>query len=92
MAQIRPMAHTVASVTLGAQGRVAIPAPIRKALDFLPGERLLVRVEGDHLIVEKTNAVERRVHARFRKAAGRSLADGLIEQRHRDAADSDEAR
>ncbi len=92
MADFGTMAHAVASVTLGAQGRLVIPAPIRKALDFLPGERLLVRVEGDQLVVEKTNAVERRVHARFRKARGRSLADELIEERRQDAANSDETR
>ena len=92
MADTAKMAHAVASITLGGQGRLVIPAPIRKALDFLPGERLLIRVEGEQLVVEKTNAVERRVHARFRKARGRSLADELIEERRRDAASSDETR
>ena len=75
-----------ASITLGAQGRLVLPAPFRKALDLSAGEHLLVRLETDHLVIEKTAAVERRLHQRFRKAEGRSLADELIEERRREAA------
>ena len=80
------MARPQASITLGAQGRLVLPAPFRKALDLSAGEHLLVRLEADHLVIEKTAAVERRVHQRFRKADGRSLADELIEERRREAA------
>ena len=62
-----------------------VPASIRRFLDFSPGERLVGRVEGGHLVVEKPSAVERRVHERFRKAEDRSLADELIKERRRDA-------
>ena len=82
----RTMARPQASITLGAQGRLVLPAPFRKALDLSAGEHLLVRLEADHLVIEKTAAVERRVHQRFRKADGRSLADELIEERRREAA------
>lgn len=75
-----------ASITLGAQGRLVLPAPFRKALDLSAGEHLLVRLEADHLVIEKSAAVERRVHQRFRKAEGRSLADELIEERRHEAA------
>ena len=75
------MAEAAASVTLGAQGRLVLPARFRKALHLTPGDRLLVRIVGEHLVVEGTDAVERRVHARFRNAAGRSLAAELIEER-----------
>lgn len=80
------MARAQASITLGAQGRLVLPAPFRKALDLSAGEQLLVRLEADHLVIEKTAAVERRLHQRFRKAEGRSLADELIEERRREAA------
>lgn len=63
-----------------------LPAPFRKALDLSVGEHLVVRLEADHLVIEKSAAVERRVHQRFRKADGRSLADELIEERRREAA------
>ena len=75
-----------ASITLGAQGRLVLPAPFRKALDLSAGEHLLVRLEADHLVIEKTAVVERRIHQRFRKAEGRSLADELIEERRDEAA------
>ncbi len=78
--------EAAASVTLGAQGRLVLPGHFRKALDLTPGDRLLVRLEQEHLVVEKIEAVERRVHARFRKAEGRSLAAELIEERRREAA------
>ena len=65
---------------------MVLPAPFRKALDLSPGEHLLVRLEADHLVIEKTDAVERRVHERFRKAGGRSLTDELIDERRREAA------
>ena len=64
-----------------------LPAPFRKALDLSAGQHLLVRLEADHLVIEKTDAVERRIHERFRRAEGRSLTDELIDERRREAAD-----
>ena len=79
-------ADAVASVALGAQGRLVIPAAFRKALDLSPGEHLLLRIESEHLVLEKPTAVERRIHARFRGVGDRSLADELIEERRQEAA------
>lgn len=81
------MARPGASITLGAQGRLVLPAPFREALDLSVGEHLLVRLEADHLVIEKVAAVERRIHQRFRKAEGRSLADELIEERRGEASE-----
>ena len=74
-----------ADVQFGAQGRVVVPAPIRKALGFQPGEILVARVEDDHLVIEKRESVERRIRARFRRSGGRSLADELIAERREEA-------
>ena len=74
-----------ADVRLGAQGRLVVPAPIRKALGFQPGETLVARVEGGRLVIEKPEAVERRLHAWFRKFEGRSLAEELIAERREEA-------
>ena len=74
-----------AAVQLGAQGRVVVPAPIRKALGFRPGETLVARVEDDHLVIEKPASVERRIRDRFRKSGGRSLAEELIAERREEA-------
>ena len=72
-------------VRLGAQGRLVVPAPIRKALGFRPGETLVARIEGGRLVIEKPEAVERRLHAWFRKFEGRSLAEELIAERREEA-------
>ena len=74
-----------ADIRLGAQGRLVVPASIRKELGFRPGETLVARVEDGHLVIEKPEAVERRLHAWFRKFEGRSLAEELIAERREEA-------
>ena len=85
MWQTVTMTELYADIRLGTQGRLVVPAPIRRALGFSDGETLVARTEQNHLIIEKTSAVERRVHARFRGATGRCLADELINERRREA-------
>ena len=74
-----------ADVQFGAQGRVVVPALIRRALGFQPGETLVARVEDDHLVIEKPESVERRIHVRFRKSGERSLSEELIAERREEA-------
>ena len=80
-----------AGVQLGAQGRVVVPAPIRKTLGFRPGDTLVARVEDDHLVIEKPESVERRIRSRFRKSRARSLADELLAERREEARREDES-
>ena len=70
---------------------MVVPAEMRRALGFLPGETLVARVEDDHLVIEKPESVERRIRARFRNSGNRSLADELIAERRREARREDEA-
>lgn len=79
------MSELHADVRFGAQGRLVVPSPIRKALGFVAGEKLVARVEKDQLVIEKMAAVERRLHERFRNVAERSLADELISERRLEA-------
>ena len=74
-----------AGVSLGPQGRVVVPAPMRRALGFQPGEMLVARVEDERLVIERPESVERRIRARFRKAGERSLAEELIAERREEA-------
>jgi len=60
---------------------MVVPAAIRKALGFRPGEKLAARVEGECLVIEKQESVERRIRARFREAGNVSLAEELIAER-----------
>ena len=74
-----------ADVRLGPQGRLVVPAPLRKALGFRPGDTLVARIEDGHLVIEKPEAVEQRLHDWFRKFEGRSLSEELIAERRDEA-------
>lgn len=69
-------------VQIGAQGRLVIPAPLRKALNLKPGDRLVARKVGESLVLERREAIERRLQDRFRHIPRDvSLADDLMAER-----------
>lgn len=74
-------------VQIGAQGRLVIPAALRKALNLKPGDRLVVRQELDRLVLERPEAVIRRLQGLFAHVPEEvSLADELIAERRAEAA------
>ncbi|WP_366949823.1 AbrB/MazE/SpoVT family DNA-binding domain-containing protein [Immundisolibacter sp.] len=74
-------------IQLGAQGRLVIPAALRKALHLQPGDRLIARQEGDALVLERREAIGKRLQDRFRHIPKQtSLVDELIAQRRSEAA------
>jgi bifunctional DNA-binding transcriptional regulator/antitoxin component of YhaV-PrlF toxin-antitoxin module len=82
------MAHLRAiDVTLGRQGRLVLPAPLRKALALVPGDGLVARVEGtDRIVIEKRSAGLTRLQDRFARTRGRKdLAASLIADRRAEA-------
>lgn len=77
--------ESLAELSLDPQGRVVIPADVRRGLGLSPGEPLVVRVEDGRLIMEKRENVMRRLRARFAKIPPQvSLADELIADRRRE--------
>ncbi len=73
-------------VLLGAQGRVVIPAALRKALDLKPGERLIARKEGESLVLERREVTEKRLWKMFSHIPKNvSLANEIIAERHVEA-------
>ena len=73
-------------IQLGAQGRVVIPAELRRALNLKPGDRLIARQEGDSLVLERREAIEHRLWALFDALPEDTrLADELIRERREDA-------
>lgn len=73
-------------IQVGAQGRVVIPAKLRKALQLRPGDRLVARQVDDSLVLERRETVERRLKQRFGKVpTDVSLADELISERRLEA-------
>ena len=70
---------------LSSQGRLVVPAPIHKALSFRLSDSLVARVDNERLIVEKSDVVERRLRAYFRKFKERGLVEALIAERLEEA-------
>ena len=82
------MAHALSfsEVQLGAQGRLVIPAPLRKALNLNQGDCLVARKEGDSLVLERREAVESRLWEMFRHIPSEiSLVDELVSERRASA-------
>ena len=74
-------------VQVGAQGRLVIPAALRKALHLEPGDRLMARQEGDALVLERREAIQKRLQDRFRHIPHDvSLVNELIAERRAEAA------
>lgn len=73
-------------VHVGPQGRIVIPAHLRRALGVDRGDTLLARVEDGRMVLEKRETVLARVKRRFEKVPrGVSLADELISERREEA-------
>lgn len=74
-------------VQVGAQGRLVIPAHLRKALNLKPGDRLVARKVGDSLVLERREAIEKRLQERFRHIPKDvNLVEELIAERRAEAA------
>jgi len=79
-------------VNLGRQGRLVIPASLRRSLGFEEGDALVARQELGRLVLEKPERIKQRLKARFAQIPGdRRLVEELIAERReegrRDAAE-----
>ena len=74
--------------TLGGDGRVVIPAPVRKELGLHPGDMLVVESDGQSLLVRSSAQVLQEDQDYFRQfvAPGTSPVDALIADRRAEAA------
>lgn len=73
-------------VHVGPQGRVVIPAHIRKELSINVGQTLIARVEDGQLVLEKRENVLTRLQSMFTEASrGVSLAEQLVSDRREEA-------
>ena len=71
---------------VGPQGRVVIPARLRRILAIGQGDTLVARVEDGRIVLEKREQVLARVRRRFEKVPREvSLANELISERREEA-------
>ncbi|MDQ6968751.1 MAG: AbrB/MazE/SpoVT family DNA-binding domain-containing protein [Mariprofundaceae bacterium] len=78
------MAHSssFSEVQLGAQGRLVIPAALRKALNLSRGDHLVARKVGDSLVLERREAIESRLWDMFKAIPQEvSMVDELVAER-----------
>ena len=82
----REMADRV-EIVVGPQGRIVIPARLRRALGLRTGDRMTAAVEDDRLVLERREVVLGRLQAAFAAAVppGVSLVDELIKERRAEA-------
>ncbi len=72
------------SLRLGRQGRLVIPAAVRKALGLKPGDTLVCRSEHGRLVLKVRRQIEEELWERFAAVKG-SLSGELIRERRREA-------
>ena len=76
------MAEQIYEVRVGPQGRLVIPASIRRALGIVPGEILIARTKDGQLVLEKPDQIMARLKTTFENVPSDiSLADELIAER-----------
>ncbi|MGH8961886.1 MAG: AbrB/MazE/SpoVT family DNA-binding domain-containing protein [Jatrophihabitantaceae bacterium] len=76
-----------ATLVLGKQGRLVIPADVRAALGLGPGDRLHLRVSGQRLVLERPqDAVAELRQLATNVPKHRSLVDELLAERRLAAA------
>ncbi|MGH2443860.1 MAG: AbrB/MazE/SpoVT family DNA-binding domain-containing protein [Chloroflexota bacterium] len=67
-------------VTVGPEGRVLIPAGVRRAAGLAPGSTVLVLLEGETVVLISRDAIRRRLQQMFAAVEG-SMAEELIAER-----------
>lgn len=73
-------------VSLGRQGRLVIPASLRRSLGLEEGDRLVARQDGNRLVIEKLEQIKQRLKARFAQVpAERRLVEELIAERRQES-------
>ena len=79
------MAEKVYKVRVGPQGRLVIPASIRRTMGIVPGEILIARTKDGQLVLEKPDQIMARLKTTFENVPPDvSLADELIAERRQE--------
>ncbi|MGL5819333.1 MAG: AbrB/MazE/SpoVT family DNA-binding domain-containing protein [Phycicoccus sp.] len=76
-----------ATVVLGRQGRLVIPAEVRSAVGLVPGDRLHLTTRGGRLVLQRQqDALDELRSLARRVPSSRSFVDELLAERRAEAA------
>jgi AbrB family looped-hinge helix DNA binding protein len=78
--------YGVAPLRLGRQGRLVVPAELRRKLDLAEGDELVAHAEDGRLVIERRAAVLSRIRRRLQALPAEvSLVEDLLAERRREA-------
>ncbi len=77
-----------ATVVLGVQGRLVVPAEARRELGLAAGDELILHTEDGRLVLEQREDAGRRLRGIYASSATRGSVDELLTER-REAAGSE---
>ena len=80
------MSASSTPVRLGPQGRLVVPAELRRELGLEEGTEMAIRSDGRCLILEPRREVLRRARSRFARTRDVDLADELLADRRAEVA------
>ncbi len=72
------------SISLGQNGRIVIPASVRKSLGLKQGQRLRLHLDNQKIVLEKTDDALKELQKRF-SVIKQSLSEELIQERRKEA-------
>lgn len=75
-----------ATIIMGAQGRLVVPAEIRKELGLEPGDELVVHAEEGRVVLERRVDAARRLRGLYASPRTQGLVEELLAERRRAAA------
>jgi AbrB family looped-hinge helix DNA binding protein len=75
-----------ATVVLGVQGRLVVPAEARKELGLAAGDELVLHTEGGRLVLERREDAGRRLRGLYASPAMHGAVEELITERRQAAA------
>jgi len=67
----------VATATLSAKAQIAIPIEVRRQLGFKPGDRLVLEIQDDHLVIRKAPDSDLKALEAFQGPQWQGYADEL---------------
>jgi len=69
------------TATLSSKSQLVLPAEIRRKLGIRPGDRLVLELEGDHVVIRKAPQSDLEALATYRSKAWRTYDEELQQAR-----------